>query len=418
MSAFLLALGLAQDAQAQALGDDKAVIEVSRPDAPVGNGERWALIIGVNQYRDGTITDLRFAVSDAKALASQLQTTGGYDADHVILMHSAQENPSLRPTRANILVQLDRLTKNVQGADQVLFYFSGHGLGGELPDGTRHNYLLTSDARMEVPEATALVLEDVVRWIGAVDAQQRVIILDACRNERDSGAKGLTPSATLLAATTASAMGTRLLYSNSFGSVSYEQSELKMGAFTWWLVEGLKCGADGALNGERDGLVTIDELYRFTTDQLAEHAIPGREQRPTQGGEWTGDFAMAAVPLGCIDRPPRPKYWSYPDLRAAPRVGVISASALTLTVPTYLAWRAVEGDSAALRGLNYGFGVAGLGLLGAGIVLQTRGLLEYQADTKRWDSRYATTGSAPSVSLSVTTTPGQEGVQLGVQGRF
>src|SRR5262245_62067211 len=63
--------------------------------------KRWALVIGVDQYRDGNISPLRGAANDANKLSKALVDYAGFPKDQVILL--ATDQPEERqPTRVNI----------------------------------------------------------------------------------------------------------------------------------------------------------------------------------------------------------------------------------------------------------------------------------------------------------------------------
>src|SRR5262245_66284804 len=66
--------------------------------------KRYALIIGVDQYADGSISPLDGASNDAKALAGALIRYAGFPADQVILLASDQP-PQRQPMREEILLR-------------------------------------------------------------------------------------------------------------------------------------------------------------------------------------------------------------------------------------------------------------------------------------------------------------------------
>src|SRR6267154_1619101 len=52
--------------------------------------KRWALVIGVDQYRDGQINALKGSVNDAHNLASALVRYAGFPQDQVIVLTTDQ----------------------------------------------------------------------------------------------------------------------------------------------------------------------------------------------------------------------------------------------------------------------------------------------------------------------------------------
>src|SRR5688572_5886591 len=69
-------------------------------------GQKWALLVGINDYENDEITDLRFTVRDVKAVADSLATTAGFPADNVFVMTSDIPGGGDRPTNLNVLKRL------------------------------------------------------------------------------------------------------------------------------------------------------------------------------------------------------------------------------------------------------------------------------------------------------------------------
>src|ERR1051325_9378453 len=67
--------------------------------------KRWALIVGVDQYRDGQINALKGSVNDAHSLANALVRYAGFPEDQVIVL-STDGAEERQPTRINILTYL------------------------------------------------------------------------------------------------------------------------------------------------------------------------------------------------------------------------------------------------------------------------------------------------------------------------
>ena len=253
---------------------------------------RWAVLIGVDEYEDKTISDLRFSANDAHTLAALLVASGAWPADHIILLTPDQEDPDLRPTRANILRTL-AWARSLQGADTLLLFFSGHG-GSTGESGSSTNVLYPSDADFKLPADTGISLDRVFDVLEQADAQRRVVIVDACRNRFVEAKAVAAPSWD--APRYRLSQGTMVLYGTEPGGYSYEDEEAELGALTRALVEGLQGEADGQLD-PADGMVGMNELYAFAVERLQSRSRKsGRVQVPYRGGEWTGaDFALLPV---------------------------------------------------------------------------------------------------------------------------
>ncbi|MFY9554019.1 MAG: caspase family protein [Blastocatellia bacterium] len=249
-----------------------------------GSAQRFALIIGVDQYRDRQITSLHGAANDARAIAEALVRYAGFPAEQVILLASDQV-AERQPARNNVLRYLSNLRGMVPPDGLLLISFAGHGMerGGKP-------YLLPSDAvasnDMMLLEDTAISVDRLKESVRATGVRQVVLILDACRNDPSAGRSNRD---NLLTSTftrgfnfdvhnrEVTAFAT--LYATAVGHRAYEYAEKNQGYFTWALVEGLQGGAANS-----KGEVTLGRLVKYL-----EEAVPnrvridlgaGREQKP------------------------------------------------------------------------------------------------------------------------------------------
>jgi hypothetical protein len=89
-------------------------------------GARHALIVGISDY-PGTDSDLAYADVDATEMADALTSVYGF-GDVQLLTNGAA-------SRAAILAGIDALRASVAADDEVVFFFSGHGMNGAADDG-------------------------------------------------------------------------------------------------------------------------------------------------------------------------------------------------------------------------------------------------------------------------------------------
>ncbi|MBK9962809.1 MAG: caspase family protein [Saprospiraceae bacterium] len=105
----------------------------------------YAVVVGISDYQDLGIPDLRFADKDAEAFANYLKSKAGgnLDADHLKVLLNE------KATVAQFAMALDWLMEVVKENDQVILYFSGHG-DVEKKTITQPGYLLCWDAPARV----------------------------------------------------------------------------------------------------------------------------------------------------------------------------------------------------------------------------------------------------------------------------
>lgn len=245
--------------------------------------KRWALVIGVDQYRDGNISPLKGAANDAGSLARALTDYAGFPSDQVILL--ATDQPEVRqPTRINILTYLSNVASAVSKDGLLLVAFAGHGIerGGQA-------YLIPSDARLtddvSLLEQSAVSVEWMHRRIRAAQLAQVIVLLDACRNDPSGRADAPNPLTDSYVrgfnfdVRNREVQAFATIYATAVGQRAYEYQEKKQGYFTWAVIEGLK----GRAANER-GEVTLAGLVRYVQDvvpkRIAIDLGASKQQRP------------------------------------------------------------------------------------------------------------------------------------------
>ena len=104
------------------LAQEKGVSPISTVGTD-GTGTTFAVVVGISDYQDEGIPDLRFADKDAEAFAAFLQSTAGgnLDEDHLKVLINE------KATQAQFAAALDWLWEVAGENDKAIIYFSGHG---------------------------------------------------------------------------------------------------------------------------------------------------------------------------------------------------------------------------------------------------------------------------------------------------
>jgi uncharacterized caspase-like protein len=227
---------------------------------------RFALVIGVEDYLDERAGKFNYAASDARAVADTLQQRVGFRKDRIVLLATG-EPAERQPLRSVILRQLANLPDRVSGDGLLLIYFAGHVVerGGK-------SYLLPSDALTgndALLAETAVSVDRVKESIRASGAGQVMLFFDAFRKEPLGeslvrGTHGLS-----FDTRNQEAAAFALLLATGVGQRAYESQTKKQGYFTAALIEALKGRAAG---GGRE--VTLDRLVKYL-----ETNVPAATQR-------------------------------------------------------------------------------------------------------------------------------------------
>jgi uncharacterized caspase-like protein len=248
--------------------------------------ERWAVVVGVGQYRSDDIPDLEFATADAQAIHDFLTSSaaGPFEEDHVLYLTDEQATGSaIREALFVFLQQAD-------WDDLVVIYFAGHG----APDPNRPDnlYLLPHDSDLNALAATGFPMWDVKTALRRqISAERVIVIADACHSagtqEELAGPTSGNPIAGGFAQlfTPSRRLSITAADSNEF---SMEDARWEgHGVFTYFFLEALE--GKGDLDG--NGIVTFSEAYEYVSNSVIS-ATEGR-QNPQRAG-W-GDVPLAVV---------------------------------------------------------------------------------------------------------------------------
>ncbi len=274
------------------------------PPPPTQSGlavaDRWAVVVGAGKYESADIPTLRYAVSDAESIYQVLTGPAGFKKEHVLLLTDrAERKPTLRNIRWALGTFLSRSAKK---DDTVVIFFAGHGAPEVDPRGLERDglakYLIPSDADPDDLYSSAFPMDELQTIFGRIESDRVVAFLDACY----SGAAG---GRTFVAKKTRSGQvddlflerltrskGRAIITASRPSEVSMELPELGHGVFTYYLVQGLQGAAD--LN--RDGIVTLQELYEYVEQQVTRKSrMVGGNQHPVMKGEVEGMLPLVKI---------------------------------------------------------------------------------------------------------------------------
>ena len=230
----------------------------------------WAILVGINTYDFLPNAPLQFARQDALAMQLFLCKEAQFAADKVMLCGDGS-NGSKTATRPLLRQILLKKLQRAQDADNLWFFFSGHGMVGA----DRQDYLMTSDSNPDDLEDTAVSINFVTDSLRACNAKNIVLVLDMCRNEgREVGRKSdrsMETSLRELVKHREGQQGIITLFSCGRGESSYEIPNLGQGAFTHALLNGLR---------QHTILEDLEKYLAYKVPELHESAGKVRKQVP------------------------------------------------------------------------------------------------------------------------------------------
>lgn len=262
--------------------------------------------IGVNQYENPRF-DLAYAAHDARsfgqALAQRLRASGRYSE---VISHSlvsdqttpgAASKGNIRNLFAGMAGEFKKARLPVLKPDDTLIvFFAGHGVlddKGEfylLPHdiGPKRAgnvlQLVLSQAEMDRILQRSISSAELANWLQGVDAQEIVLVVDACHSAGALGGKEFKPGpmGSRGLGQLAYDKGMRILAATQADDVALEVGNLQHGLLTYTLLRnGLeKAEADFR---PKDGAVLLGEWLQFATDgvprlarQVLEEQAKGR----------------------------------------------------------------------------------------------------------------------------------------------
>lgn len=211
-------------------------------------GEIYAVLVGISEYASGN--NLTYCHRDAIEMHAMLKDYTSPDKILLLINQQAKHN--------NIVYYTRQLFQQAKPEDIVIFFFSGHG---------NKNIFFTYDRPFSFSTLQSIFKQ--------TKAKRKLIFADACfaGTLRQSGSQ---------AAASQSNVGNNVLLFLSTRSNQHarENNTLQNGIFTYFLLDGLRGGADV----NKDSYITAKELFNFVYPKVK--ARTGDMQNPVMWGKF------------------------------------------------------------------------------------------------------------------------------------
>mgnify|MGYP005847309841 CR=1 FL=1 len=140
-------------------------------------GRQFALVVGIDHYRDRRLNPLNNAINDAKAVAKMLRELG----------FDVIERYDEEATRREIVQSFSDIQRKIGKSDGFVFYFAGHGQGVRLGSGDLIGYIIPYDAALDLSrdnvmdyDEEAISLNRLRNYSKDMDAKHVALLLDSC----------------------------------------------------------------------------------------------------------------------------------------------------------------------------------------------------------------------------------------------
>lgn len=257
--------------------------------------DKYALIIGIGEFRDPTIPTLKYTAKDAQDLHDFLIDPDGgrFSPKNVRLLKDAAA------TRQGILTAIQDIYKVAKEDDLLLVYVSSHGSPRQGGTGLQGiGYIVTYDTDNEQRFLDALEFQDFAATLAVIRARRKVLFFDTCYSGQAlrPGEKTLSigpmgvdqEAAKLFLSTEASYMIT----SSDANEQSWESDRLRNSFFTFYLLEALRQKGDPPTLKQ-----VYDELARKVSQAVAREKNGARQTPQLHPANSPGDLRIGAASL-------------------------------------------------------------------------------------------------------------------------
>jgi|GEM_PF-1630593 len=250
--------------------------------------KQYAVVIGINDYKNTEIPDLKNAENDAKSIY-QILKKSNYD---VLLLIGKDA------TKKNILNTIKDLKNKIKMDDSFLFFFAGHGQALETIHGDKKSgYLIPYDAEISLIKGDiidydeeAISLEQLKKYLNDIPARHVALLLDSCFSGLVMDSRGLRPTNTRRSSYDyyESLLQNQAINLLTAGDDQPVSDGSEHSPFTRAIIMALEEGSVDIEDG--DGFVTFTELAVYVKKKVEK--ITDRRQRPQYDNlsDEDGDF--------------------------------------------------------------------------------------------------------------------------------
>lgn len=237
------------------------------PRVPVAHPDMLVLVIGNRTYDEAP--PVSFAHNDADAMARYFRDTLGVPVENIIIEKDLTSIGMARLFGTKEVPE-GRLARRARFVDEILVFYSGHGVPVFHEEGLPNGYLLPVDVPAAEPGFGAYPLDLLIQQLEALPVKRVTLLLDACfsgLSTQGSLVPNVSGAFGVAIAPPEEKAKVSVLTATDFRTPQFAHwlEDKKHGAFSYFALEGLR----GAADRDGDGRVLLSELRDYVDEALA-----------------------------------------------------------------------------------------------------------------------------------------------------
>lgn len=248
------------------------------------SGITYLLVIGIENYHEGSFAKVSFAEKDATEFIGAFISLGYPKEDCILLIND-------RATKTTILNNVSKIVDKLNETDRIIFYFAGHGFSVN-----GKNMLAPVDASMDSLEDTCISISDLLKQIQQSLSKRIIFFLDSCHSGFQK-LENVRDSTSFFNNGNLDYEFKDIEYCTGFASCmakqkSYSDLKIQNGVWSHFLIKALKGEADEFVY--ENGYLMSDNLQSYLRQATQEYVSKNfrKDQIPLEFGNKMDRFVI------------------------------------------------------------------------------------------------------------------------------
>ncbi len=254
--------------------DQTVDVNTNIPELKFVNPDAIAIVLGIEKYRD-IIDKASYAKEDVAVFREYAIKILGIPDDKNNLYFKVDEEVT-KAEFEKLFTGDSWISRRVKPNSDVYIYYAGHGASHD-----KTPYIIPYDGDPNYPSQTGFSLDRLYEELSELNVKSITVFIDACFSGTTRENKMLLADARhgmIVVNNPALRSGKITVFTGSTGNqISSSYPEKKHGLFTYYLLKGIRGGADN--NGDKS--LTVEELENYIVSNVKNTAgLLDREQTP------------------------------------------------------------------------------------------------------------------------------------------